>query len=383
MSEEDIANLACFFSFLSLKDVAEGDKFSDFLRNRSTQTRHNLSTLRTILPDTSPSFLLARCQQFVGDTTSLEDWVTEHKMEVDLVKGRGESLWACPGCHTHQKLRASASNHTCSTCSRTYCVECLRLQHFPHPCTGAPTTLTDQPYSTDVFRRLEIPPSSEKNGVRRFLMPPLKDIDWSNPLDILYMLVESTFLRMADRTTQQLTSGINNMNYQYGFGTTYAIKEKSSGQRSFFGGSFIQRRSRSIRSIEYVENQQLRENFLAKQKQLKSEGVNCKERLVFHGTMLDNIDGIVRDNFQLGRLVRKVFGRGVYFSEIPDISAVYGDGLLLCRVLLGEVWSDSTSRDIPPPYHSKVVKTDSEGRGKVIVVADTEFILPAFVIKLL
>jgi len=199
------------------------------------------------------------------------------------------------------------------------------------------------------------------------------------------MIVESTFLRMADRTTQQFTSGVNNFNtmYQYGFGTTYTIKEKRSGQRSFFGGSFIQSRSRSIRSIEYVENQQLRENFLAKQKQLKSEGVNCKERLVFHGTMLDNIDGIVRDNFQLGRLVRKMYGRGVYFSESPDISAVYGDGLLLCRVLLGEVWSDSTSRDIPPPYHSKIVKTDSEGRGKVIVVADTKFILPAFVIKLL
>merc|ERR1719186_1122447 len=166
------------------------------------------------------------------------------------------------------------------------------------------------------------------------------------------------------------------MFYQYGFGTIYTIKGNRSGQTS----SFIQR---SIRSIEYVENEQLRENFLAKQKKLKSAGVNCKERLVFHGTMLDNIDGIVRDNFQLGRLVRKLFGRGVYFSESPDISAGYGAGLLLCRVLLGEVWDDSTGRDIPPPYHSKIVKTDFEGRGKVIVVADTAFILPAFVIKLI
>lgn len=189
-------------------------------------------------------------------------------------------------------------------------------------------------------------------------MSTLKDIDWSNPLDLLYMVAESTFLRMVDRTA-------------------YSIKEKSSDQMS----CFIQRRS--IRSIEYVENHQLRDNFMMKQKQLKAEGFNSKERLVFHGTMLDNIDGIIKDNFQMGCLVRKLFGRGVYFSESPDVSAGYGAGLLLCRVLLGEVWVDSTSRDIPSPYHSKLVKTDFEGRGKVIVVADTSLILPAFIIKLM
>ena len=97
---------------------------------------------------------------------------------------------------------------------------------------------------------------------------------------------------------------------------------------------------------------------------------------------MDNIDNILAENFQLGMLKRRLFGGGVYFSEYPDVSAGYGAGLLLCRVLLGQVWEDATSRDIPAGWNSKVVRPDSRGRGRIIVVPDTRQILPAFVIKL-
>ena len=32
---------------------------------------------------------------------------------------------------------------------------------------------------------------------------------------------------------------------------------------------------------------------------------------------------------------RTLFGRGVYLSPLPGVSLMYGDGLLLCRVILG------------------------------------------------
>ena len=30
-----------------------------------------------------------------------------------------------------------------------------------------------------------------------------------------------------------------------------------------------------------------------------------------------------------------VFGRGIYFSEVPTVSLIYGNTLILCRVVLG------------------------------------------------
>ena len=65
------------------------------------------------------------------------------------------------------------------------------------------------------------------------------------------------------------------------------------------------------------------------------------EKYFFHGSSLENINIIVEDNFSLDIMPRNneksmLFGAGVYLSPLPGVSMMYGEGLLLCKVLLGK-----------------------------------------------
>ena len=118
---------------------------------------------------------------------------------------------------------------------------------------------------------------------------------------------------------------------------------------------------------------------MEKKAKFLADQIPNNERLVFHGTKEVNIDNILRENFRLDKCHRFAHGKGVYFSEFPDISLGYGAGLLLCRVMLGRTYS---GQGLPEGWDSKLVAPDSQGKGQMVVVPDTRQILPAFIIRL-
>jgi len=291
------------------------------------------------------------------------------KKQSDKVKSQ------CPHCESWKIVNKEENVAECEevACGINYCLLCNRKDHRPFECRKNDEIYRNRAAkdTNNIFKPLVELPTSQKDGVKRFVMFPKNDMDWTNPLDILYMAAEATFLRMVDRSPKNVGN----------------ITRKS------------------ILSIEYIENQSSTASFLAKQDNFLAKGINSKERLCFHGTSICNIDSILQENFNDERIERCKYGRGHYFSEFPDVCAGYGSGLLLCRILLGTTWEDSSNADLGESdsklrdpiaehlkkfyqnngredSHSKLVKPDQDGRGWAIVVPNSDQILPAFVIKL-
>jgi len=277
-------------------------------------------------------------------TDPLHPW---RKKPSDKVKSQ------CPECESWKIVKKGETVAECEevACGINYCLLCNKKDHRPFECRKNDEIYRNRAAkdTNNIFKPLLELPTSQKDGVKRYVMFPKNDMDWTNPLDILYMAGEATFLRMVDRSPK--IPGFGNIT------------------------------RKSILSIEYIENQSTTASFLAKQDNFLAKGINSKERLCFHGTPITNIDNILRENFSDQRIKRCAYGRGHYFSEFPNVSAGYGAGLLLCRVLLGTSWEDSSREDITES-NSKLVKPDEDGRGWAIVVPDSQQILPAFVIKL-
>ena len=143
----------------------------------------------------------------------------------------------------------------------------------------------------------------------------------------------------------------------------------------------------TISSIDIVINKDLEDKFEATKKTFQSQGIPDKEILAYHGTDPNNIDSILKSNLQLSYAKRQAYGKGNYFSEFPAVSLGYGQGLLLCRILPGKEYVDSTNCDIPQEYNSKkVLKSQLTGvsaanaSGDMIIIENSDQILPFFVI---
>ena len=160
--------------------------------------------------------------------------------------------------------------------------------------------------------------------------------------------------------------------------------------------------SEAIESISYIENDELLSKYEF-QRQLfvnqgkVSEDGRVHEFLLFHGTAISSLDSILSNNFKVDALptqkntsheTRKKamkFGSGIYFSEIPSISLMYGNGLLLCKVMLGscEVFNPEKSslHQIPEEYDSREVQAQDK-QGVIHIVKNPSQILPYCVIEL-
>jgi hypothetical protein len=140
--------------------------------------------------------------------------------------------------------------------------------------------------------------------------------------------------------------------------------------------------SRSLKEIKYVElivNKRLEAAFDAKKDDFQRREIPSHEVLAFHGTSSSNIDSILRTNLDPNRTVAhgRAHGHGCYFSEFPDVSQGYGDGLLLFRVLPGNEYSGVS--DIPKGFQSKKVNGDTKGFGQMLIIADSAQFVPYFV----
>ena len=155
----------------------------------------------------------------------------------------------------------------------------------------------------------------------------------------------------------------------------------------------------TISSIDIVINKDLEDKFEATKKLFKRQGIPDKEVLAYHGTDKANIQNILKSNLQLSYAKRQAYGKGNYFSEFPAISLGYGDGLLLCRILPGKEFVDSSGSNIPADYNSKKVllqghrtsairqlrasaaaASASNESGEIIIIENSDQILPFFVI---
>ena len=177
----------------------------------------------------------------------------------------------------------------------------------------------------DIFKKLKIPPDKVSGIIRIYNMKPKNDTNFANPLDILYIAAEGTFLRMF------------------------------KGR----GGQGLDRNF--IKGIKYIENETLAKRFNDSKRRLEAQGIMCKERLVFHGTPdKKNVEPIFQNGLLLAKCTRFAHGYGIYFSEFPDVSQLYGQHLLLCRVLVGRHYNEGRdiAGNIPPGFNSKFVASD-------------------------
>merc|ERR1711892_1403916 len=156
-------------------------------------------------------------------------------------------------------------------------------------------------------------------------------------------------------------------------------------------------------SITYIENKELTSAYEKQKDELKQQGKvdengKVEELLLFHGTAVSSLDSILSTNFIVDALPKQknvnneerkktmMFGRGIYFSELPAISLMYGNGLLLCKVVPGNCEVYKPQQGVPPceiseEHDSREVQaTDSQ--GVIHVVKSPAQILPYCVIQL-
>ena len=147
-------------------------------------------------------------------------------------------------------------------------------------------------------------------------------------------------------------------------------------------------------SIVVVQNQFIEKAFNEQKKRFAAEGKVDKygkvpELLQFHGTAIENINKIIEENFIIektpaDREKAMLFGRGIYLSELPGVSLMYGDGLLLCKVILGKCQKYYPNGQTPPPipdeFDSRIVIKD--GLELVTIVKKASQILPYSIINI-
>ena len=202
-----------------------------------------------------------------------------------------------------------------------------------------------------------VPPSALIHTNQSFTVESRKasrSVNFDDPFEMYYNFAESHFRRMAVKSTPALTA-----------------------------------KQTTISSIDIVINKDLEEKFEATKQNFKCQGIPDQEILAYHGTDKRNIASILKSNLQLRYAKRQLYGKGNYFSEFPSVSLEYGDGgLLLCRILPGKEYIDSSERDIPQGYNSKKLlyinqpgtAEANNANGKMIIIENSDQILPFFVI---
>lgn len=334
-------------------------------------TKDILIPLSRIYPDIDLSYLKTIIEKFSGHTENIQEYleanietiperrtiqaVQYRVMSSTCEDQRKERPWQCPQCRSWTIITIPKTisvekkeppfDLVCNemiSCG-SFCFYCNRKSHAPFKCRTTTTRLLQAENEMDIFKKLEMPPDEVRAAVKIFTMKPKNDINFANPLDILYTTAEGTFLRMLRRGGGQ---GLD---------------------RSF------------IKEIKYYENDFLAERFHECKRRLEGQGITCKERLVFHGTPVDRyVESIFQDGLLLSKCKRFAHGYGIYFSEFPDISQVYGQHLLLCRVLVGRPYIEAGNSNIPESYNSKFVAPDVDGKAQMIIIDKEDQILPAF-----
>ena len=148
----------------------------------------------------------------------------------------------------------------------------------------------------------------------------------------------------------------------------------------------------AVSSFDFVKNQSLEEAYTRQKEIFRNEGKTIREVFLFHGTAVANIDSILRGNLSLehsieqeGKERKRLFGEGIYFSQYPAVSLMYGNGLILFKVLLGNcelfIPKPQTKQpEIPDMFDSREV-TAADGSSVIHVVKNPMQVLPYCVVQ--
>jgi Poly(ADP-ribose) polymerase catalytic domain len=135
-----------------------------------------------------------------------------------------------------------------------------------------------------------------------------------------------------------------------------------------------------IVAVERIENP-----YLWLMYQLKAQ--ECKllfgsdELYLFHGTSPNKIDLIARNNFDYrlaGTSTGHVHGKGVYFSNVSQVSKMYsrsGNCMLMARTQQGRVFPGNGELVIPPENY------DTSGNGNILVKYYDHQFYPEFIVN--
>ena len=136
---------------------------------------------------------------------------------------------------------------------------------------------------------------------------------------------------------------------------------------------------KSVDFIVYPNDFPLKMKFEEKKNELE-KGNFTEEILAFHGTDISNVENILKTNLDPHRSPKHglCYGKGCYFSEFPDFSRSYGNGLILFRVLPGKEFEDETTDEtwVKKGYHSKKVRANKERYAEQIIIQDQSQFLP-------
>ena len=144
-------------------------------------------------------------------------------------------------------------------------------------------------------------------------------------------------------------------------------------------GCYNPKEIKSVDFILYPNTEPIKARFDNKKKTLAARNLT-EEIYAFHGTRSQNVDNILKTNLDPRRAPAHglVYGWGCYFSEFPDFSLNYGDGLILFRVLPGREYLDETNDSTwaAKGYHSKKVRATADRYAEQIIIQDSGQFLP-------
>lgn len=347
-----------------------------------------LRSLSVVYPDIDPEYLNQTCHRFYNEPGEIQDFLetnlhlipprrTVQSVQFNVLRAGSnpgtEKMWQCPDCRSWQIIEVKRSLDTivCKeiiSCGE-FCMKCNKKSHAPFNCRIRSERSLQEENEMDIFKRLTASPDEIRGIVKIYNLKPKNDVNYSDPLDILYMSAEGTFLRML-RKAADAYGNVVQVPRQPGL----LVPGTQQYNRTVDMRSITNRNG--IESIQYIENETLKERFMDCKKIFQTKGIPVEERLVFHGTNA-NLDSIMDQGFLLSKCKRFAHGYGIYFSEFPDISKVYGKNLLLVRVMLGRAYQ-GTEHKIPEEFNSKLVRPDTEGNCGMIIIENEEQILPAF-----
>ncbi|XP_046847639.1 uncharacterized protein LOC124441242 [Xenia sp. Carnegie-2017] len=356
---EKVTNLELEQKFETAKSKAFGDYIDTKFHGTSNEALRNIVRKGFKMPPAKPRLpnkpgMFGQGIYFATDSSkSAQDIYTKGSQTLLLCQViLGKSLTVKEADYTLNKKKLRSQN-----CDSVYAPRGTAVMNDEFvifdPDQALPQYIVHYSISKDV-----LPPSPSILTTESFRikkMHPSREVNFQDPFEMYYHFAESHFRRMS------ANSSLQNVN---------------------------------ITAIDIVVNKDLEEKFEETKKKFRNEGIPDKEILAYHGTDKKNIDSILKNNLQLNFARRQAYGRGNYFSEFPEVSIGYGDGLLLCRILPGKEYEDSSQHGIPSSYNSKkvvrqgfrgrgasvVASVSSNNSGDIIIIENSDQILPFFVI---
>ena len=86
------------------------------------------------------------------------------------------------------------------------------------------------------------------------------------------------------------------------------------------------------------------------------------------------------------RKKRAMYGKGVYLSGSSATALLYGNIIVVCKVILGNCerisYDSVNTRDIPTEYDSRILYHKNMMTGRICIVKEPRYVLPHCVITL-